>query len=325
MNGDGSDEGRQCRRSKSRRVSKSKTLPAYEANDQLTTDNYDANGNTTSSGGVTNAYDFENRMTTSGSTTMVPQARDGDGNRVSETVGGATTKYLVDTLNPTRLPQVLDETVNGVVSRTYAYGLQRISENQQNGSTWTASFYGYDGHGNVRFLTNSAGTVTDTYQYDAFGRLIASTGSTPNNFLYSGEWFDSNVGLYYLRARYLNQATGRFWTRDPVEGVQCCGLSWNPYIYVKDNAVNAIDPVGRQGIFEYMQELGESAQTIREFRLLEWATKVEFCVDAKLTQWLVEWGGLGSIPRRAGGCVLRTHRVHSREPGVAGQRLRSGR
>src|SRR2546427_12375113 len=124
-------------------------------------------------------------MTAHGTTTMV---YDGDGIRVSETVGGAATKYLVDTLNPTGLPQVLDETVSGAVTRTYAYGLQRISENQLNGSTWTPSFYGYDGHGNVRFLTNSTGTVTDTYQYDAFRRLIANTGSSPpHKFLYSGD------------------------------------------------------------------------------------------------------------------------------------------
>src|SRR5437660_12500525 len=49
--------------------------------------------------------------------------------------------YLVDTLNPTKLPQVLDKVVNGSVSRTCAYGLQRISENQLVGSTWTPSFY----------------------------------------------------------------------------------------------------------------------------------------------------------------------------------------
>jgi len=67
-------------------------------------------------------------------------------------------RYLVDTLNPTKLPQVLDKVVNGSVSRTCAYGLQRISENQLVGSTWTPSFYGYDGHGNVRFLENTAGT-----------------------------------------------------------------------------------------------------------------------------------------------------------------------
>ena len=155
-------------------------------------------------------------MTSHGTTSMV---YDGDGNRVKETVGGVATNYLVDTLNPTGLPQVLDETVNGAVTRTYAYGLQRISENQLNGSTWTPSFYGYDGHGNVRFLTNSTGTVTDTYQYDAFGRLIALTGSTPNKFLYSGEWSDS-IGLYNLRARYYNQAKGRLCARDPAEGDQ---------------------------------------------------------------------------------------------------------
>ena len=52
---------------------------SYDANDRLSTDGYDANGNTTSSGGgVTNAYDFENRMTSHGTTSMV---YDGDGNR----------------------------------------------------------------------------------------------------------------------------------------------------------------------------------------------------------------------------------------------------
>src|SRR5437867_5768076 len=175
---------------------------------------------------------------------------DGDGNRASETVGGATTKYLVDTANPTRLPQVVDETVNGAVTRTYAYGLQRISENQQISSTWTPSFYGYDGHGNVRFLTNMAGTVTDTYQYDAFGRLISITGSTPNNFKYSGEWLDSNVGLFYLRARYLNPATGRFLSRDPWEGDVRVPQTLHKYLYVGADPVRYIDPTGLEAAEE---------------------------------------------------------------------------
>jgi hypothetical protein len=87
---------------------------------------------------------------------------DGDGNRVSETVGTTTTKYLIDTLNPTGYSQVLDELVNGAVTKTYTYGLQRISENQLSGSMWTPTFYGYDGHGNVRFMTSSTGTVGNT-------------------------------------------------------------------------------------------------------------------------------------------------------------------
>src|SRR5437870_11967875 len=109
------------------------------------------------------------------------------------------------TYHPTHLPQVMDELASGSVTRTYAYGLQRISENQLISGTWKPSFYGYDGHGDVRLLTNTAGTVTDTYQYDAFGRLIALTGNTPNSYMYSGEQYDpnlANLGLYNLRARY---------------------------------------------------------------------------------------------------------------------------
>ena len=66
-------------------------------------------------------------MLTHGSVSMV---YDGDGNRVSETAGGVTTKYLIDSLNPTGYAQVLDELVSGAVTKTYTYGLQRISENQ---------------------------------------------------------------------------------------------------------------------------------------------------------------------------------------------------
>src|SRR5262249_41839409 len=79
---------------------------SYDANDRLGADTYDANGNTTASGGNTLAYDFENRLKSmnSGALTIV---YDGDGNRVSKTVGGVTKKYLVDDQNPTGLPQVL--------------------------------------------------------------------------------------------------------------------------------------------------------------------------------------------------------------------------
>ena len=78
---------------------------SYDANDELTNDGYDLNGNTTSSGGHTYGYDFENRLVSKdgGSVTVV---YDGDGNRVGKTAGGVTTKYLVDDLNPTGYLQV---------------------------------------------------------------------------------------------------------------------------------------------------------------------------------------------------------------------------
>ena len=70
----------------------------YDADDRLGTDTYDNDGNTVSSVGTANTYDFENHMVQHGFVTIV---YDGDGNRVSETEGGVTTNYLVDTQNST--------------------------------------------------------------------------------------------------------------------------------------------------------------------------------------------------------------------------------
>ncbi len=104
--------------------------------------------------------------------------------------------------------------------------------------------YGYDGHGNVRFLANSAGTVTDTYTFDAFGAPIASTGTTPNPYLYSGERFDSALNLYHLRARYYNMLTGRFETMDPYAGNIFDPKTLHKYVFVGNNPVYWIDPRG---------------------------------------------------------------------------------
>jgi RHS repeat-associated protein len=122
---------------------------------------------------------------------------------------------------------------------------------QVNG-TPTASFYQYDGRGTVRMLTNSAGAVTDEYEYDAFGNLISSTGSTPNAYLYRGEQFDSDLGLYYLRARWYNPVTGRFMTRDPYSGSIYDPASLHRYNYGRANPANYIDPSGRASIAEAM-------------------------------------------------------------------------
>ena len=90
---------------------------------------------------------------------------------------------------------------NGNLLARYVYGHDLISQTRPSaGSGTETSYYLYDGLGSTRALTNSAGTVTDTYTYDAFGNLLDNTGSTTNDYLYAGEFFDSNIGFYYLRA-----------------------------------------------------------------------------------------------------------------------------
>jgi RHS repeat-associated protein len=234
------------------RLSQASTVPgigsgtfAYDADDRtLSTEQYDNNGNTTVSGARTFVYDFENRLKSmnNGAVTLV---YDGNGNRVAKTVGGATTHYLVDDLNPTGYAQVVEELVNGAVQRRYTYGLQRISQTQFLNSAWTTSFYGYDGFGSVRQLTDPTGAVTDTYDYDAWGNAVNVTGSTPNVYLYRGEQYDLDLGLYYLRARYYNPMTGRFLTRDPEGSGSGNPASLHKYLYVQSDPVNGTDSTGK--------------------------------------------------------------------------------
>ena len=93
--------------------------------------------------------------------------------------------------------------------------------------------------------TNSAGTITDTYEYDAFGNKINSTGTTPNSYLYRGEQYDPDLGLYYLRARYYNPLTGRFMSRDLEDGQRSDPSTLHKYLYAGGDPVNAKDPSGR--------------------------------------------------------------------------------
>jgi RHS repeat-associated protein len=186
---------------------------------------------------------------------------DCDGTRVAkrETTGGVTTRYLVDDLNPTGYTQVVEELIDGAVRRVYSYGGMLVSQSQLQGATWNTSFYGYDAHGNVTFLTDATGAVTDTYDYDAWGNLVGRTGTTSNNRLYTGEEVDPDLGLINLRARQYKPGTGRFLTSDPAAGDPVSPLSFNRYTYANTEPVNHSDPLGRAAGAEYGIGLGVTA------------------------------------------------------------------
>ncbi len=278
------------------RLAETSTLPGisaglftYDANDRLSTETYDNNGNTFTSGGKSFAYDFENRMKSMNNSAVTLQY-DGDGNRVAKTVGAVTTRYLVDDLNPTRLPQVVEELVGGTVQRSYAYGRQRVGQSQLISGTWTTSFYAYDGMGSVRLLTDSTGTITDTYDYDAWGNAISTTGTTPNLYLYRGEQDDSDLGLYYLRARYFDPATGRFLTRDPAQGGIEMPQTLHKYLYVGANPVRFADPTGydaaeeEAGLSTIDITFGHGARHLVGTGLSQ--TEVEAFIKQAVQEWL---------------------------------------
>jgi RHS repeat-associated protein len=232
---------------------------------------------------------------------------DAFGNRVAKTVNGVTTQYLVDELNPTGYPQVIDELSSGVVSRTYTYGLQRIDEEQVISSSWTPSFYGYDGGGNVRTLTSASGAITDSYEYDAFGNAWTVSGATPNNYLYRGEQYDPDLGLYYLRARYYNPLTGRFMSTDPLHGTPRFPTTLLRYAYAAANPVTYADPRGR--LFEeYSERLSVTEQKTRFIAAIGCGVGIGFYTVSAILDWTALKEGLAEdwvTPTAVGlGCAV---------------------
>lgn len=229
----------------------------YDANDRLTEHQYDRNGNTLFSEQnnpitgtaaiVQDTYDSRNRLMDRDEG-AVHFLYDDEGLPLLRSTPDSVSFYLYDDLNPTGLPQLLQEmelTASGMIaSKVYQRGLSLISLDRFNGEEWEAKFYAADRLGSTRILTSDQGVATDSYQFDAFGNLLNHTGEDSQSFLFAGEWFDADLGLYFLRARYMNPALGRFHTMDRHEGTAARPLSLHKYAYAEQDPVNRIDPTG---------------------------------------------------------------------------------
>lgn len=105
----------------------------------------------------------------------------------------------------------------------------------------TTSYYQQDGLDSVTSLTNSTGALANSYAFDSFGNLTASTGSITNPFRFTGRDFDSETGLYFYRARYLDSSIGRFLSEDPS---RFAGDGPDFYAYTLNNPATYVDPMG---------------------------------------------------------------------------------
>ncbi len=289
----------------------------FNSRDWLASDTYDANGNSLTTSvdfgvGIPSApdvYDFEDRLIirrkADGST--VHLSYDADGllrqKAVYNTSMGliSATGYLTDSQNPTGYAQIMEERINtaaGTTVKTYAYGNDLISQSTlAPGSTLPVlRYFSYDGLGSVRELTSESGTVTDTYDYDAFGLMVYASSGTANlstSYLYRGERFDSDLGQYYLRARLYNQATGRFWNADTFEGNEEDPASLHRYLYAGADPENGFDPSGLMTLADIMSALGvddlmEASRTIVANRGKNKAIKTLGCVAGAegIKSWL---------------------------------------
>ena len=227
------------------------TAYTVDANDRLTQTGgtlytHDAQGNTlteTLDGNVISyRYNAKQELTASvkdGITTAY--LYNVDGMRIGQANATSQTVYTLDTNRA--YAQVVQETTDGAPAVTYTYGDDLVSQKRD-----TVSTYHYDGLGSTRALSNELGGLTDSYDYDAFGEVLNQTGSTENNYLFTGEQFDPNLDQYYLRARYYDQGIGRFTQMDTWMGVNSDPVTLHKYLYANVDPVNFTDPTGNFGL-----------------------------------------------------------------------------
>jgi RHS repeat-associated protein len=142
---------------------------------------------------------------------------DDQGRRIQKTVGSSTTNYLYNG------PDVYAEYGSSWTSASayYVHGPNMDDPIARTAGT-TTQYYHQDGLGSVVALSGSTGATDATRRYDAWGNILASTGTIPA-FGYTGREPDAS-GLVYYRARYYDPSIGRFTQRDPI------GLSGAPII-----------------------------------------------------------------------------------------------
>jgi len=109
------------------------------------------------------------------------------------------------------------------------------------GRSWC---YAYDGNGNVSAVVDLAdGAKVGRYDYDAFGRTIATWGDEGlagvNAYRFSTKPLEG-TGLYYYGFRYYQPETGRWQSRDPLG--ERGGI--NLYAFIGNTAFNRLDILG---------------------------------------------------------------------------------
>jgi len=143
---------------------------------------------------------------------------------------------------------IISETTNGNTIRYY-YGNGGVVGFRYDGDRY---YYEKNLQGDIIAIYDESGNKVGAYIYDAWGNCTikndvadARIGEV-NPFRYRGYYFDSDLGLYYLKSRYYDPQVARFINADGINYLGANGdiCAFNLFAYCSDNPVNMVDSTG---------------------------------------------------------------------------------
>ena len=201
---------------------------------------YDPNGNlrvkSTPIGDI--KYDFNelNQLTSyEDGDHSVKFTYNGQGERLTKTIDGQTTKYSYEDIFP--VFHLLEENSENM-KRNYFYSHICLGYSEDK----KIYYYLEDSPGSsIGFIIDEKGNVVEEMEYDSFGKCLSDSESS---LQYNGELVDQESGLVFLRTRYYDPSLGRFISSDQFPGNALQPQTLNRYVYVHNNPLNFHDPMG---------------------------------------------------------------------------------
>ena len=202
---------------------------------------YDEIGNPVSYRGYTMAWQGKRLESLSGNGLTASYTYDEQGIRSGKTINGVTTSFSYN-------GSLLMAQVAPGKSLLFSYDAngQAISVNY-NGTEY---YYLRNGQNDIVGLMDESGVRVVEYIYDAWGKLISTTGTlattlgADNPFRYRGYYYDTETGLYYLTTRYYDPEVCRFISADVYMSTGQGVLGGNMWAYCLNNPVNRFDTCG---------------------------------------------------------------------------------
>lgn len=242
----------------SEQVGSSNYTATYNALNQIST--------TTAPGGSrTNEWDAKDRLVAvNAGNERTEFTYDGGSRMVSirKLVGGSQASFRRFVWCDNRICEERDAA--GVVTKRFFSQGMKV----ENGPATGNYFYTRDHLGSIRELTDASGNVRARYSYDPFGRRTRLEGDLEADFGFAGMFWATEAELARARFRTYDPELGRWLSRDPLRRAEQ-QEGPNLYAYVRNNPVNATDPLGlccEKEFEELDRRISIAVQTCNAFR-----------------------------------------------------------